>query len=169
MSVANPGKQLGEFAGLPGSFSIRLNKATGITVTKGLVCKVDTSTTPDSWVTNSAAVNQQGPFAVPVETVGTGKLRFSARFNDVIYLRADGAIDPGSRVQASSATAGEVVVYADSTVGGAYSQSEVQAVQDDDKRVIGLCLGTADTWNTGAPAAAADGDLVAVYVSLGGI
>lgn len=162
--VDNPGATLGQFAGLPGSFGVRLNKASGITITRGLVTKVDPSTNPDSYVTTSAAANQLGPFAIPVETVGTGKTKFSTRYNDVFYLRADGVIEPGSKVQAATATAGEVIAFAETTLGAAYSQAEQQNEQDDPKRVIGTCLGTAETWNTGSPLASADGDLVAVFV-----
>lgn len=166
--VNNPGAVAGQYAGLPGSFSVRLNKATGITVTRGVLCKVDTGTNPDSWVTTSAAADQQGPFAVPVETVGTGKLKFSARYNDVVYLTADGTIEPGSPVQAATATAGQVIAFADSAVTTTPTQSDVQAVQADRKRVVGVALGSADTWNTGAPAAATDGGLVAVFVPIQG-
>lgn len=164
--VNNPGATAGQFVGLPGSFPVRLNKATGITVTRGLVCKRDVSTDPDSWVTTSAAADQQGPFAIPVETVGTGKLKFSTRYNDVFYLTADGDIEPGSPVQAATATAGQVIAFADSEVTTTPTQSGVQAVQADRKRVIGICLGSADTWNTGAPVKAVDGGLAAVFVPL---
>lgn len=164
--VNNPGATAGQFVGLPGSFPVRLNKATGITVTRGLVCKRDVSTDPDSWVTTSAAADQQGPFAIPVETVGTGKLKFSTRYNDVFYLTADGDIEPGSPVQAATATAGQVIAFADSEVTTTPTQSGVQAVQADRKRVVGICLGSADTWNTGAPVKAVDGGLAAVFVPL---
>lgn len=166
--VNNPGKVAGQYAGLPGSFSIRLNKATGITVTRGVLCKKDTSTDPDSWVTTSAAADQYGPFAVPIETVGTGKLKFSARFNDVVYLTCDGVIEPGSAVQAATATAGQVITFTDATIAVTPTQTDVTEVMNERKRQVGICLGTAETWNTGAPAASADGDLVAVFVPGGG-
>ena len=164
--VNNPGAVAGQFIGLPGSFPVRLNKATGITVTRGVLCKRDVSTDPDSWVTTSAAADQQGPFAVPVETVATGKLKFSTRYNDVFYLTADGDIEPGSPVQAATSTAGQVIAFADSSVAVTPTQTGVQAVQADRKRVVGICLGSADTWNTGAPVKAVDGGLAAIYVPL---
>ena len=162
--VNNPGAVAGQFAGLRGSFPVRLNKATGITVTRGVLCKKDASTDPDSWVTTSAAADQQGPFAVPVETVGTGKLKFSTRYNDVFYLTADGDIEPSSRVQA--ATAGQVIAFVDASVGASPTETDVEAVQADRKRQVGICLGSADTWNTGAPVKAVDGGLAAVFVPL---
>lgn len=164
--VNNPGAVAGQFAGLPGSFPVRLNKATGITVTRGVLCKKDASTDPDSWVTTSAAADQQGPFAVPVETVGTGKLKFSTRYNDVFYLTADGDIEPGSPVQAATATAGQVIAFVDASVGASPTETDVEAVQADRKRQVGICLGSADTWNTGAPVKAVDGGLAAVFVPL---
>ncbi|HTH22480.1 MAG TPA: hypothetical protein VL854_09710 [Nitrososphaeraceae archaeon] len=164
--VNNPGATLGQFVGLPGSFPVRLNKATGITVTRGKVTKKDASTDPDSWVQASAAANQQGPFAIPVATVGTGKLRFSTRYNDVFYLMADADIEPGSPVQCATATSGDVITFADSSVAVTPTQTDVAAVQADRKRVIGICLGSADTWNTGAPVKATDGNLAAVFVPL---
>lgn len=162
--VNNPGAVQGQFAGLPGSFPVRLNKATGITVTRGLLTKKDTSTDPDSYVTTSAAANQQGPFAVPVETVGTGKTKFSTRYNDVFYLTADGDIEPGSAVQAATSTAGQVIAFAGATVITTPTGTTVSEVQADRLRQVGICLGSADTWNTGAPVKAVDGGLAAVFV-----
>lgn len=150
--VDNPGKVAGQYAGLPSSIPIRLNKASGVTVTRGLVARVDTGTSPDSFATAAATALLAGPFAVPVETVGTGKTKFSARFNDVVYLTADAAIEPYQYVTTASATSGQVIV----------------GTATNNNQIIGLCLGTAETWNTGAPAAAVDGDLVAVYIPLGG-
>lgn len=153
-SVDNPGKTAGQYAGLPGSIPVRLNKASGVTVTRGLVARRDTATSPDSFAQAAATGLLAGPFAVPVETVGTGKTRFSARFNDVIYLVADASgIEPYSYVTTSASTSGRVIV----------------GVATSNNQLIGMCLGTADTWNTGAPAATtAAGDLIAVYVPLGG-
>lgn len=152
--VKNPGKVAGQFAGLPGSFPLRVNKASGVTVTRGLVTRIDTSTTPDSFATAAATVLLAGPFAIPVETVGTGKTRFSTRYNDVFYLTADASgIEPGQNVTTSGTTAGRVVV----------------GVATNDNQIIGQCLGTAETWNTGAPAATTGaGQLIAVYVKAGG-
>jgi hypothetical protein len=150
--VDNPGKVVGQYVGLPGSFSLRLNKASAITVTRGLVTRVDTSTSPDSFAQAAATGLLAGPFAIPVETKGAGETKFSARFNDVIYLKADAAIEPGQFVTTSATTTGEVIV----------------GTTTSDRQIIGLCLGTAETWNTGSPLAAADGDIVAVYVPMGG-
>lgn len=164
--VNNPGAVAGQFAGLPGSFPVRLNKATGITVTRGVLCKRDTSTDPDSWVTTSAAADQYGPFAVPVETVTTGKTKFSTRYNDVFYLTADGDIEPGSPVQAATATAGQVIAFTDATIAVTPTQTDVTEVMNERKRIVGIALGSADTWNTGSPVKATDGGLVAVFVPL---
>lgn len=166
--VNNPGATAGQFVGLPSSFPVRLNKATGITVTRGLVCKRDTSTDSDSWVQAGATADEQGPFAIPVATVGTGKLKFSTRYNDIFYLIADADIEPGSPVQCSASTSGHVIPFADSAVTTTPTQSGVQAVQADRKRVVGVALGSADTYNTGAPVKATDGNLVAVFVPLQG-
>lgn len=150
----NPGKAAGQFAGLPGSIPVRLNKASGITITRGLVTRVDTATAPDSYAQAAATGLLAGPFAIPVETVGAGKTRFSTRYNDVFYLVADASgIEPGQFVTTSATTSGRVIV----------------GVTTADNQKIGLCMGTADTWNTGAPAATtAAGQLIAVYVPAGG-
>jgi hypothetical protein len=150
--VDNPGKVVGQYAGLPGSFSIRLNKASAITVTRGLVTRVDTTTSPDSFAQAAATALLAGPFAIPVETKGAGETKFSARYNDVIYLTADAAIEPYAHVTTSGTTTGRVVV----------------GTTTSDRQIVGLCLGTAETWNTGSPLAAVQGDLVAVYVPIGG-
>ena len=150
--VNNPGKAAGQYAGLPSGFNLRLNKASANTVTRGLVCRIDTGTTPDSFTQAAATALLAGPFAIPIETKGAGTTEFSARYNDVIYLIADGAIEPYANVTTSGTTSGKVVA----------------GTATADSMIIGICLGTAETWNTGAPVAAADEDLVAVYVPLGG-
>ena len=152
MSVNDPGKALGQYAGLPTGINIRLNKASANTVTRGLVTRKDTTTTPDSYTQAAATALLTGPFAIPVETAGAGTTEFSARYNDVVYLRADGAMEPYTYATTSGTTAGEVVA----------------GVAVTNNQLIGICLGTAETWQTGSPAAAADGDLVAIYVPLGG-
>lgn len=152
-TVKNPGAAVGQYAGLPGSFSLRVNKASAITINRGLVCRVDTGTSPDSLAQAAATALLAGPFVgIPVETRGDGFTTFSIRCNDVVYLRADGDIEPYKYVTTSDTTAGEVIA------------GTVTA----DNQIIGFCLGTVETWNTGAPAAAADGDLVAVYVPIHG-
>ena len=167
MSVNNPGKALGQFAERPGSDTIRCNKASGITITAGRLAKADVSTAPDSWVTCSAATNQLGPFVYPVETKGSGTLEFSARILDVVYLEGDAAIEPGREVQASTTIAGGVTTFVQTTLTGSYVQADQIAAQQDRQRVVGVCLGTAETWNTGAPLAGAINNLFAIRLTAG--
>lgn len=165
--VNNPGAAAGQFAGLPGAIPQRLNKATATVVTKGVLCRLDRTTDPYTWIPTVADADEQGPFCVPVATVGAGPLEFSTRWNEVFYLVADGDIQPGQGVQASPSTVGQVIAFAASAVTATPDNAEVLAAQDDVKRMVGVCLGTADTWNTGAPVKAVDGNLVAIYIPLG--
>jgi hypothetical protein len=165
--VNNPGAVAGQFAGLPGAITQRLNKASATVITKGILARLDRTTDPYSWIPTVADADEQGPFCVPVETKGAGTLEFSTRWNDVFYLTADGVIQPGQGVQASTATVGQVVAMVETTIDQTPGQAELVAAQDDSKRLVGVCLGKADNWNTGAPTKCADGDLVAVYIPLG--
>jgi hypothetical protein len=70
-------------------------------------------------------------------------------------------------VQASASTVGKVIAFAETNIDATPGQTELKGAQDDIKRLVGVCLGTAETWNTGAPAKSADEDLVAVYIPLG--
>lgn len=165
--VNNPGAAKGQYAGLPGAIPMRLNKASATVIVKGNLCRLDRTTDPYTWIPTVADADEQGPFCVPVADAGAGTLEFSTRFNEVFYLVADGDIQPGQGVQAASGTVSQVIAFAQSTTDLTPGQAEVAAIRDDSKRQVGVALGTADTWNTGAPAKAVNDGLVAVYIPLG--
>lgn len=165
---ANPGATLGQYAGLPGNKIWTANKASGIAIVRGDLLKIDTSTSPDSVAPTAAAANQFGPFCMATKDAGIGTTEVEVVADDVCYLRADGTIEVGSKVQAATATAAQAIAFAQSTVSASPTQTEVQNVRDDRLRQVGIMRGKPQDWSTGAPTAVADNDLAAVYIPAGG-
>jgi hypothetical protein len=161
MSVVNsPGRQQGEEmlgdVGI-GALEWRGNKATNILITIHDLCMVDTGTTPQSWKTAPATANQVGPWAVCSQTVTVAENSgvVSLKTHGVFYLKGSGVIKPWQYVENSATVAGRVEAFVTGTL--------------DQGRKVGICLGKADTWDTGAPVNSADGDWVAVWIPFGGL
>ena len=82
-------------------------KASGIAITAGDICNVDTGTTPDSLRT--AATTGVGPFYGCVETAPVGSNGVSVCYDGEFTTTANGAIEPNSVVISDTAIAGRVI------------------------------------------------------------
>ena len=160
--VNSPGRVAGQFGDMPGipANIVRRNKASGITITFGDLVHVNTGTSPRSWRTTPAGAGTTGPFGLAQETIAAAaaKTKISIADNVVGYVVADGAIEVNQDVAPSATTAGRVIAFAG-----------FGATASDITKRVGICLGKADDWDTGAPTAATTaGDLVAVIIKAGG-
>ena len=89
------------------------------------------SLSSNKWVT--AATNAAGPFAVAKETKASGDATISILFQGIVYVVADGTINPNNRVQVSGSTAGRVIVSADA--------GATQGQTTNFQRNVGIYLG----------------------------
>ena len=136
-------------------------------IAAGSVCVIDTALTADGWKIAPASAGNKGPFVVAVnKDAAATDAKFAAAFpGTAVTVTADGAIEPGAEVQCSSSTAGQIVVFAGSSVASTPTQADVQNVQGDRLRVVGRYLGHEDELTGGSPAtAAADGESDCVIV-----
>ena len=147
-----------------------VGKAINAAISVGAVCVPDTGTNPDSYKIAPASAGNTGPFVVCVnKAAATTDPSFAAAFpGSVVTVKADGAIEPGMEVQCSSATAGEVVVFAASDVTSSPTETTIETALKDRQRVVGRYLGHENELTGKVPAtAAADGDLI--VINLGGL
>ena len=153
-----------EYAGgyEPGAYILQLQKASSGAIARGVVVDLNTSTNVWRTAPTSGAA---GKFGVCTKAAADGELVLDVCLKGVVYLTSDGTIQPGRRVIVSATTAGQVIQYAASTVGGTFSQAEVIAAGGDFNRVVGTYLGKVDE-NDGKnpPTAAADGDIIRVLL-----
>ena len=87
-----------------------------------------------------------------------------------VYVKADGAIKPNSRVQPSAATAGEVVAFVVAAAGTTPSEAEVELAGEKFNAVVGTYVGHVDEGSGLAQEAtdAADGDIIRIRL-VGGL
>ena len=104
-ALGNLGEREGG-TGTPGTTNMA--KASGIAITAGDICNVDTGTSPDSLRT--AATTGTSPFYGCVETAGVGTTGVSVCYDGEFTTTAGGAIEPNSVVVSDTATAGRVIV-----------------------------------------------------------
>lgn len=139
-------------------------KGSGV-ITRGNLLVPDTGTSPDSWKLSPAvATPAYAPFAVCMKTTTSAATEVSVAQGGIIALVADGTIEIGKKVMAATATAGQVIAATLTTVTTTPTGAEVTSASQDEARVVGVCLGFADNYNTTAPTAPVDGDLVAVLM-----
>jgi hypothetical protein len=153
-----------EYAGgyEPGAYILQLQKASSGAITRGVVVDVNTST--NVWRT-APTTGSAGKYGVCTKTAADGDLVVDVCLKGVVYLTADGVIQPGRRVQVSATTAGQVIQFADATVGGTYAEAEVEAAGANWNRSVGTYLGHVDE-NDGKfpPTASADGEVIRVLL-----
>ena len=121
----------------------KVDKATGITVTRGDICNRATGTTPDSYQT--CPTSGLGPFVYAMETVAATAAKPKVSVIDYecdVYVTNDaaGVIEPGAFVQTSATVAGRVMAYVPGTTGricGRYLRKQGQ----DDGSVAVTTLG----------------------------
>jgi hypothetical protein len=137
----------------------RFNKATGILITRGDVCMIDTATTPDSFKQTPASASLSTLWMVALETVAVAdaKDRISGCFAGPVVVNLTGNFELYEMAKNDTANAGKVMAYVTLTVGGAYAQAEVQAVRDDWKSRIGLFWGHAHEFRQGVYSAHTSG------------
>jgi hypothetical protein len=161
--VNNPGLVAGMVLDWTGAITYRGKKTTGV-LTRGNLLVPDTSTAPDSWKISPAAAQVTGPFAMCMTTTLSADTEVSVIQGGIVALVADGTIEIGKECMPATATAGQVIVMAATTVTTTPTGAEVSSAGKDYSRVVGICLGFADNYNTSAPTAPVDGDLVAVLM-----
>lgn len=150
---------------------LTVGKNNSAAIKAGDVCCPDTATNPDSYKTAPASAGVTGPFVVCVnKDVATTTTSFAAAFpGSMVTVTADGAIEPGTEVECSSSTAGQVVAFTPTTVGTTFVQANVAAAQSDRLRVVGRYIGHEDEITGKTPAtAAADGEADVVII-IGGV
>ena len=148
---------IGEFAKTQGMVIIsRVTDATG--VTKGNVVSFDTNGKIQK-ATNTHA----GPFGVALETIGASK-RCRIAIGGFVYVTADGAIKPNKWVIIGT-TDGQVITSTKQTISATYSQSEIQAVQNENLRQVGVYIDHDNELDD--PTDAVDGDVIAIWLGRG--
>lgn len=163
--VNNPGIAAGQVLDWTGCRTFRTTKTTGI-LTRGDLLVPDTGTSPDSVKISPASATVAGPFSVCMETTTSAATVVSIATGGVQCLTADGTIEIGKWVQPASATAGQVIAFAATDVTATPVEAGIESAAADWSRVVGKCLGFADNYNTSAPTAPVDGDLVAVEMRI---
>jgi hypothetical protein len=145
-------------------------KATNILTTRQDVVSINTGTSPPSWRSTPAAAGTFGPFGVCMKTVTVAEAKgtLSVATEGIFYVKADGVCPVGAMVQASAVTIGRVAPFAFTDVGASPTQTTINNAVADKKRQVGLCLGSADSWDTATPINGTDGGYVAVDFRKGG-
>lgn len=135
------------------------DKKDGSAITKGNVCDRNGSSGFRTAPTSGAV----GPFVVAVKSAVAGDAILSVLDNGIVYLVAEGTINPGSLVMCGSSTAGRVKAYSATSIGATPSQTDVQNARDEHLLVVGRYLGKVNE-NDGktAPSAATTADIIRV-------
>lgn len=136
---------LGSAEPTQGHISQQVSKgASGIT--KGDLLTLNTN----KWVTSPAAATA-GPYAVALETKAASAPTIRVLFKGIVYVTADGVINPNSPVKNATATAGQVIAASIPT--------------DTYSHVVGIYLGHENEGDGKNEAtAAADGDVIRILL-----
>lgn len=127
-------------------------------ITKGVVLERDTGGNTWKLATTSAT----GPFVVAVKAAAATDTTVSVLDSGIVYLVAEGTIQPTALVMPASSTAGRVKAYAASTVGATPSQTDVQNAAADRRKVVGRYMGKLEEAGSVVPTAATSGDVIRV-------
>lgn len=150
-----------------------LTKATsgGSKILPGKVVKITESTGVGAIAPASA--NVLGPFGV-VPNLAPLNVDADDTFQVVVapaevYVKADGAIKPNSRVQCASGTAGEVVAFTVAAAGTTPTEAEVELAGETFNKVVGIYLGHVDEGSglVNEATDAADGDIIRIRLTGG--
>lgn len=136
----------------------RKTDATG--VTKGDVCSFDTN----GLVQVNPTTLTDGPYGMAMETKGASVV-VRLIVEGYVYVTADGAIKPLKYVIGSGSTAGQVVVATKGAVSTTPTQAEIQAIQNELWRRIGVYVGHANEEEDMTNAADADVIIIKLGVS----
>jgi len=154
--VNNPGLVAGMVLDWTNARTFTGKKGTGV-ITRGDVCVPDTALSPDGWKQAPASAPVYGPFAMCMKTTLSADTEIQLVKGGIWACTAGGTIEIGKLVQCDTATAGRVITDTPSD-----STTALSAINWT--RVIGVCLGFADNYDTTTPTAPVVGDLVAVEV-----
>ncbi|MDW0140111.1 MAG: hypothetical protein QOK66_01000 [Nitrososphaeraceae archaeon] len=93
--------------GTPGTTNMA--KATGIAITRGDICNVNTTTTPDSLQTCPiSGTTATGTFYWCEQTAPIGTTGVSVRYDGEVTVKCDGTVEPNALLVTSATTAGRV-------------------------------------------------------------
>lgn len=128
-------------------------------ITKGNLCDRNGS----SGFRTAPVSGAIGPFVVCVKSAATTDTTVSVNDAGIVYLVAEGTINPGSLVVPASSTAGRVKAYTATTIAATPAQSDVQNARDEHRLIVGRYLGKV-LENDGAtvPSAATTADIIRV-------
>lgn len=135
----------------------RLTDATG--VTKGDVCSFQAT----GLVQKNPTALADGPFGVAKDTKGASVV-VTVFVEGYVYVTADGTINPNKYVIGSGTTAGQVVVATKQAISATYVQAEIQAVQNELWRRVGIYIGHVAEEED--PTNAADGDVIVIKLGV---
>lgn len=142
-------------------------KVTGMTLIKGDLVLVDTSTDPFTFKKHTAAALHKGPGGLVVEDpTNPGDLNFSCLLNGFGVCRVEGAAtQPFTELQFSDTNVNHLEPFVRTNLGAAYAEAEQEAAQDDRLRIIGLLMGKTGEMSGGTQSkiTAATGQLAIVH------
>jgi len=128
-------------------------------ITKGNLCDRNGS----SGFRTAPVSGAIGPFVVCVKSALAADTIVSVLDDGIVYLVAEGTINPGSLLVPASSTAGRVKAYTATTVGATPGQTDVNNARDEHRLIVGRYMGKRDE-NDGAtaPSAATTADIIRV-------
>ena len=151
---------IGEIA-KAGQFVVIGVKTDATGVTKGDVCSFDTN----GLLQVAPTAGSDGPYGVAKETKGAS-VACGIIVEGYVYVTADGAIKNNKFVIVSAATAGQVIVATHATVATTPTQTDVQAVQNELWRRVGVYIShEAEQLGTDVTAAA-DADVIIIKLGV---
>lgn len=153
--VRNPGAAVGQCASTEGCRMFRGNKAATFAVARGDILVKDTGTAPDSYKINAAGAAIPGPFYIATQAAASTDVFVSLAVGGMWYVTGGDTIEPGDDVMLSTTVAGQVV-----------KSTAVTTVALQQAKV-GVSMGFADSFGTGAPVASVVGDLLVLDLNAG--
>lgn len=116
--------------------------AAGVIPVKGGWLIIDTTTDPWTYklATFGAAVRGKFAICVNVKTTDTG-LKVECGIKGKFYSAFETNVQPHALCAYSSATNNRLETFVKSPIGGAFSEAELEAVQNDHSRIVGTYYG----------------------------
>jgi len=135
------------------------DKKDGSAITKGQVLDRNGSSGFRTAPTSGAS----GPFVVAVKSALAADTIVNVLDQGIVYLTAEGTINPGSLVVPASSTAGRVKAYTATTFGATPSQTDVQNAAAESRNIVGRYMGkVSENDGATAPSAATTADIIRV-------
>jgi hypothetical protein len=153
--VNDPGQTAGQCIDPMGATFFKGSKAAGITITRGDIVVKDTGTAPDSYKTNAAGAAIPGPFYICTQTAASAETKVSLAVGGLWLVIGDDTIEPGDDCMLSTSTAGHVM------------KSTAITTVPLGLAKVGVSMGFADTYGTGAATASIAADLLVLNMNKG--